>query len=229
VKVVLLENDERTIRDLCFCLEVRYPQVNCAVANSLENTHRTIKTEPPELIILDASFPSINILDLINEVRHYSEAPLIVLSEGGTDMDRAVYLEAGADDFIVKPFSPIELLARVRALMRRSTGLGFKPDHALSVGDLTINFNTHEVSLQGRPVKLTPTEFYLLSELVRNEGKVMTNDALVQKVWGTEYESDDSNVKRYIYRLRSKIESDASKPRMLLTERGIGYKFISPS
>jgi len=145
-------------------------------------------------------------------------------------MDRASGLEMGADEYINKPFSPIELLARVKALLRRTQGFGFKPERFVSIdGELTINNETHEVLLSaGKQVKLTPIEYHLLLELVRNNGRVLTHSNLMEKVWGSEDTCDHSYVKKYIYRLRSKLEPDASKPQMLLTERGVGYKFIKP-
>ncbi len=142
-------------------------------------------------------------------------------------MDRARGLEAGADEYVTKPFSPIELLARVRALLRRTQRIGFKREHLLSMGsELAINFSTHEVLVSGKRVKLTPIEYNLLAELVRNEGRVLTHHALLEKVWGSEYTNDPNFVKKYIYRLRSKLEPNASDPQLLLNERGIGYRFI---
>jgi two-component system KDP operon response regulator KdpE len=137
-------------------------------------------------------------------------------------------LEAGADDYIPKPFSPIELIARVTALFRRTHGFDFKCDHAFSAGKLTINFSTREVSLSGRPVRLTPREYGLLSELAQNEGRVLHHSLLLEKVWGSEYIADYTFIKKYIYRLRCKLEPDPENPRMLLSERGIGYRFVRP-
>ena len=112
-------------------------------------------------------------------------------------------------------------------LPRRTQGLGFKPERLVSIsGELSINFTTHEVFLSGKRVKLTPIEYHLLSELVRNEGRVLTCSALLEKVWGSEYVNDPSFVKKYIYRLRAKLEPDAKKPQMLLTERGVGYRLV---
>jgi len=145
-------------------------------------------------------------------------------------MDRARGLEAGADDHVNKPFSPIELLARIKALLRRTQGLGFKGGSLVSIGsELTINFATREVFLSDKQVKLTPIEYHLLSELVRNEGRVLTHNSLLEKVWGSEYVNDTGFTKRYIYRLRKKLNDDPGNPRMIHTEHGVGYKFIRPT
>lgn len=227
MKVLVIEDNRRVIRDISFCLQVRYPEVILvSVAEGLKGIE-LVETESPDLVMVDSCLPDIDTLDLVSTIREFSDVPLIILYEAETDMDRARGLEAGADEYVIKPFSPIELLARVRALLRRTQGIGFKPKCLVSIGgELTINFTTHEVVLSGMRVKLTPVEFDLLSELVRNEGRVLTHRALLEKVWGSEYADDFSFVKKYIYRLRSKLEPDASKPQMLLTERGVGYKFV---
>ena len=209
---------------------VRYPEVMViSVAKGSEGIE-VVETEWPDLIMVSSSLHDIDILDFISTIRELSDVPLIILSEKESDLDRAQGLETGADEYITKPFSPIELLARVKALLRRTQGLGFKPERLISLGDeLTIDLTTHEVSLSGKPVKLTPIEYHLLSELIRNDGRVITHNRLLQKVWGSEYTGDSSFVKKYIYRLRSKLEPDPSKPQMLLTERGIGYRFVKPA
>jgi len=189
-----------------------------------------VETEAPDLVFIDSSLPNVDITALVREIREFSDVQLIILCDTETDVDRANYLEVGADEYVTKPFSPIELLARVKALLRRTQGIGFKPERSVSIGgELTINFATHEVFLSGKRVRLTPIEYHLLSELVRNEGRVITHSTLLEKVWGSEYDTDSSFVKKYVYRLRSKLEHDTSKPQMLLTERGIGYRFIRPT
>jgi len=187
-----------------------------------------IEKEVPDLVLLDSSLPDIDTLDLVNKIREFSDVPLVILSDVGTDMDGARYLEAGADNYVTKPLSPIYFLAKIRALLRRTQGIGFKRDHFISAGKLNINTGTQEVFLSGKRVKLTPIEYQLLSELVRNDGRVLTHNVLLEKVWGFEYEKVDGFIKKYIYRLRSKLDSDASKPQMIITERGIGYKFVKP-
>jgi DNA-binding response OmpR family regulator len=229
VKVLVIEDNQQVIRDISFCLLVRYPEVSViSVADGLEGLEM-IETEWPDLVMVDSSLPGIDILDLVSNIREFSDVPLLVLSEAETDMDRARGLEAGADEYITKPFSPIELLARIKALLRRTQRLGFKPEHSLSTGDgLTINFTTHEVFLSDKRIKLTPTEYHLLSELVQNNGRVLSHRSLLKKVWGSAYISDLSFIKRYIHRLRKKLNDDPDNPRMIHTERGVGYRFIAP-
>ncbi|MBA7684943.1 KDP operon transcriptional regulatory protein KdpE [subsurface metagenome] len=182
------------------------------------------------MVMVDSSLPDTDTLGMVSNIREFSDVPLIILYEAETDMDRAKGLEAGADEYVIKPFSPIELLARVRALLRRTQGVSFQPERLVTIGSkLTINFTTHEVFLSSERIKLTPIEYQLLSELVTNSGRVLSHDTLLKKVWGSEYDPDYSFIKTYIYRLRSKLETDAKKPQMLLTERGIGYRFVRPT
>ena len=230
MKVLIIEDNPQIVRDISFCLQVRYPEVAVVSVGEERKGLDMIETESPDLVMVDSSLPNVDILELVNQIREFSDVPLIILFEAATDMDRARGLEMGADEYINKPFSPIELLARVKALLRRTQGFGFKPERFISIGgELTINNDTHEVLLSaGKRVKLTPIEYHLLLELVRNNGRVLTHSNLVEKVWGSEDVCDQSYVKKYIYRLRSKLENDAGKPQMLLTERGIGYKFVRP-
>ena len=230
MKVLIIEDNPQIVRDISFCLQVRYPEVAVVSVGEERKGLDMVETESPDLVMVDSSLPDVDILELVSQIREFSDVPLIILFEAATDMDRARGLEMGADEYINKPFSPIELLARVKALLRRTQGFGFKPERFISIGgELTINNDTHEVLLSaGKRVKLTPIEYHLLLELVRNNGRVLTHSNLVEKVWGSEDVCDQSYVKKYIYRLRSKLENDAGKPQMLLTERGIGYKFVRP-
>ena len=228
MKVLAIENDKQILSDIALCLQIRYPEVILVSAADGRKGMDLVETERPDLVLVDSSLPDIGTLDLVGKIREYSDIPLIILSDVVTDMDGARYLEAGADDYVTKPLSPIYLLARIRALLRRTQGIDFKRDHSISAGKLNINFTTQEVFLSGKRVKLTPIEYHLLSELVRNDGRVLTHNILLEKVWGLEYEKVDGFVKKYIYRLRSKLESDTSKPQMILTERGLGYKFVKP-
>lgn len=229
MKVLLIEHNRQVIKHLSLCLHIRYPDATIvAVAEGQRGTDM-VESEAPDLVMVASSLPDTDSLDLVRKIREFSDVPLIILFEGENDMDRASGLEAGADEYVTKPLSPIDLLAKVNAVLRRTHKLGFRQVHEVSMGEkFFINFATHEVLVSGKPVKLTPTEYTLLSELVRNEGRVLTHHVLLEKVWGSEYADDHSFVKKYMYRLRSKLESDVRKPQMFVAERGIGYKFVRP-
>ena len=229
MKVLVIEDNHQVVRDISFYLQVRYPEVIIVSVAEGPKGIELIETEAPNLVIVDDSLPDIATLELISAIREFSDLPLIVLSEEQTDLERAKALETGADEYIMKPFSPIEFLAKVKALLRRVQGVSFKLERLMQISnELTVNFSTREVFLSGKRLSLTPIEYTLLSELVRNEGRVLTHRTLLEKVWGSEYADESSFVKKYIYRLRSKLERDAGKPQMLLTERGIGYRLIRP-
>jgi two-component system KDP operon response regulator KdpE len=228
VKILIVEDKERLVKDITYCLAVRYPDAIIVSTVKGSDGIEMIDTEVPDLVIVASSPPDMNTLDLINRIRQFSDVPLLTFVDGQSDIDRAMTLEVGADDFVPVPFSPIELIARVKALLRRTSRLGYKREQALSAGNLTIDLDTREVSISGRKVKLTPLEYGLLVELARNEGKVLPHRVLLEKVWGSEYISDYTFLKKYIYRLRCKLEKDRDNPRMFLCERGVGYRFVKP-
>ena len=229
MKLLVIEDTQHILRDLQFYLQIRYPEAILVSASGEQNGIEMVETEAPDLVFVDSSLPDVDITKLVREIREFSDVPLIIFCDTETDMDRAKYLEAGADQCVTKSFEPIELLAKVRALLRRTQGNGFKREHLVSFnGELTINFGTNEVFLSGKLVKLTPTEYKLLSELAKNQGRVLTHSALLDKVWGSEYGIDSSYVKKYIYRLRSKLKSNGNRSQIILNERGVGYRFVRP-
>lgn len=227
MKFLVIENSEQVVKDISFCLHVRYPDVNViAVSKGLQGLEM-VEEEPPDLVLVDSSLPDMPTLDFISKVREFSDVGLIVITDEQNSLERAKELEMGADDYIIKPFNPIEFLARVRALLRRTDVRGFEPQRLVTIGnEISVNFATREVFIAGKRKNLTPTEFELLSELVRNEGKILTHSNLLEKIWGSEYLDDPSFVKKYVHRLRSKIEPDTNNPKMIITERGIGYRFV---
>lgn len=153
--------------------------------------------------------------------------PLIILTVRGEEIDKIKGLEMGADDYVVKPFAPGEFLARVRAVVRRSQMPEVLPDEKPFIRDrLRIDFAAREVTVAGQLVKLTPSEHKLLHQLVRNEGRVLSHQMLLERVWGPEYTAETDYIKVYIQRLREKLEEDPRNPRMILSERGVGYKFV---
>lgn len=188
----------------------------------------TVKLKTPDLMILDSTLFNSNCSEIIIKIREISNAPLLILSDGETEIDRAKGLESGADEYIDKPFNLIELLATCRALFRRSNNYRSSAIHSISTGNIVVDLDTQEVYISGKPVKLTPIEFRLLTELIRNEGRILTHRKILEKVWGYEYTADNGFVKKYIYRLRTKLMSDNNHKEMITSIRGTGYKLCRP-
>ena len=223
---VLVMGDNQVVKDISFYLQLRWQ--NAIVISAADGSQgiELLEAEAPNLVMVDFCLLEMNGLELVAKVRELSDVPLIIIAQQETGMERARVLEAGADNYITKPFTPVDVLATVNALLRRAYAAGSQRDYLPLVSrDLTISLSTHEVLLSGKPVKLTPHEHNLLLQLVRNEGRVLTHNTLLQKVWGTEYADHSGILKKCIYRLRQKLSDDAHHQRMIVTERGIGYKF----
>ncbi|MCC6191208.1 MAG: response regulator transcription factor [Anaerolineales bacterium] len=182
-----------------------------------------------DLIILDIMMPGLDGFQVCQTIRRQSDVPIIILSARGQEKDIVRALDLGADDYLTKPFGAEEMLARVRAVMRRAAQASATPRSPLSVDALRIDFAARQVTMQGRAVHLTSTEYGLLAHLAINAGRVLTHQALLQAVWGPEYSSETEYLWAYIRRLRHKIEPDPGNPRYLLTEAGVGYKLIAPT
>ncbi len=187
-----------------------------------------LETTEPDLMLLALSSESRD-FDLCRQVRNFSLVPIIVMSAHEQDHTKARALDAGADDYLTKPVNVVELLAQVRAVLRRTrwnhnecSRNGCAP---LTFGNLTVDFFQQQVTIDGRPIALTPTEYRILSYLVQNAGRIVTNNLLLEKVWGTEYVGEANLLKVYIFRLRHKIERDAARPRYIITKTGLGYCF----
>ena len=188
-----------------------------------------VRSRMPNLVILDVMMPGLDGYETLQILREISQVPVIMLTAKGEEEDRIRGLELGADDYVTKPFSPRELMSRVKAVLRRTEGNagGGSNDDVIQVDDrLKIDFGKREVWVEGELVKLRPTEYRLLYHLVQNAGWVMTYDQLLTKVWGYEYRDETHYVRLYINYLRQKIEKDPSNPEYILTERGVGYRFV---
>jgi two-component system KDP operon response regulator KdpE len=183
--------------------------------------------EQPHLLILDVMMPRMDGLEVCRRVREHSTVPIIVLTAMDAESDKVAAFDLGADDYLCKPFSVEELLARVRAVLRRAEWHAQPPSPGVRrYGELTIDLDGHTVSRRGELVQLTPTEFALLVQLVTNASKAVPHQTLLQRVWGSEYSGEAEYLRVYIGRLRRKLEADPSNPRHLLTEPGIGYRFM---
>jgi two-component system KDP operon response regulator KdpE len=176
----------------------------------------------PDLVILDLGLPDVDGVEITRRIREWSRMPIIILSVRNQEQNKIEALDAGADDYLTKPFGVGELLARIRVVMRRV--ITPEGDPVYQVGDLTIDLARHRVIVSGKEVILTPTEFDLLKTLAQNAGKVITHRQLIHQVWGTTYEDEDRLLRVNIANLRKKIETDPSKPIYLVTELGVGYR-----
>jgi two-component system, OmpR family, KDP operon response regulator KdpE len=180
---------------------------------------------PPDAVILDLVLPDRSGAEVCRELRTWSSAPVLVLSVVGDEPEKVAALDAGADDYIEKPFGIEELLARLRAVLRRAGPAG---GPVLEIGELVVDLDKRSVAVGGRPVSLTPHEFELLRVLAQNEGKLMTHPAILREVWGPAYGEESHYLHVYISQLRRKIEDDPARPRYLLTEPGAGYRLVTP-
>ncbi len=179
----------------------------------------------PDLVVLDLGLPGLDGLDVTRELRRSSNVPIVILTARGDEADRIVGLELGADDYVVKPFSPKELVARVRAVLRRTEVARAGPPEVLRVADIEVDVPRLRVSVRGRPVDLTPTEFQLLATLVREPGRVFTRGQLLDAVHGVAIESYERAIDAHVKNIRRKIEPTSGRPRYLLTVHGVGYRF----
>ena len=181
----------------------------------------------PDLVVLDVMLPGMDGLELLSRLRRESQVYVILLTARTEETDKIVGLSVGADDYVTKPFSPRELVSRVKAVLRRTEGATGSMHGLLEVDKrLKIDFDRREIWLEGKLVKLRPTEYRLLFHLVQNAGWVVSHDQLLQKVWGYEYRDEPHYVRLYINYLRQKLEKDPADPKYILTERGVGYRFV---
>ena len=186
-----------------------------------------LRDSTPDLILLDVMMPDLNGFEVLEMIREISSVPVIMLTAKGEEDDRVHGLEKGADDYITKPFSPRELVSRVKAVLRRTEGPSGGMHGLIEIDDrLKIDFDRREIWLEGKIVKLRPTEYRLLYHLVQNAGWVTSHDQLLAKVWGYEYRDEPHYVRLYINYLRQKLEKDPANPKYILTERGVGYRFV---
>ena len=186
----------------------------------------TFETSGADLIVLDLMLPTMSGEDVCRTIRKTSAVPVIMLTAKGDEVDRVVGLELGADDYVTKPFSTRELMARVKAVLRRGR-VAADDNHVLEGGDVRLDVERVEVTVRGEPVHLTRKEFEVLELLMRNAGRVLPRDTLMDQVWGTDYFGDTRTLDVHIKRLRAKCEIDPHDPKHLVTVRGIGYKFVS--
>jgi len=226
MKVLIIGNKPELTKHMTLCLRMRYPRLDVVLAKDAEDGISFVESESPDLVFVQSPLPSADCTTVIRDIRSFSDVGLILMAApDDTAMEHADYLEAGADECIATPLNAMDFLGRVNALMRRMGGNGVDVKATLAVGNcLVVDIGTREVFVSGSRVTLTPTEYRLLFELVRNAGRVLTHHLLLQRVWSLEYTDDTTVVRKYVHRLRRKIEANPQAPRLVLSERGVGYR-----
>ena len=185
---------------------------------------QTFELELPDLVILDIMMPVMDGFEVCRRLREWSQAPIIMLSANSDEADKVKCLNLGADDYITKPFGVSELTARVKAVLRRTDVTGTSVQPVFTSGNLELNFAKRRVTVDGKEIKLTPTEYALLQEFVVNAGKVLTHTHLLKKIWGPEYRSESEYLHVFVHRLRNKLESDPTNPTYIVSISGVGYQ-----
>ncbi len=224
-KILAVDDEKRMVRFIQLNLEQDGFQVITAYNGS--QALEQVRTQLPDLVLLDIMMPDISGFEVLKKIREVNQVPVIMLTAKGEEDDRVKGLELGADDYITKPFSPRELVSRIKAVLRRTKTFQEDQVDVIEVDDrLKIDFSRREVWVEGEKVDLRPTEYRLLYHLVQNAGWVNTHEQLLSKVWGFEYQDEPHYVRLYVNYLRKKLEEDPSNPKYILTERGVGYRFV---
>jgi two-component system KDP operon response regulator KdpE len=223
-RVLVVDDEQQILRALRTSLRAAGYEVD--TADTAEGALAAAALRPPDAVILDLVLPDGTGTDVARELRSWTSAPVIVLSAVGEEREKVAALDAGADDYVTKPVGIDELLARLRAVLRRTSPSG---EPVIALGDLVVDLEKRSVSVGGKPVHLTPHEFDLLRVLAVNAGKLLTHRTLLQEVWGPAYVGESNLLHVNVSQLRRKIEPDRARPRYLLTEPGAGYRLVEPS
>jgi len=224
IKILAVDDEPQIRRALKSMLAARGYQV--LLAENGEEALELAASSLPDLVILDLTMPGMNGMKVCRELRAWYKGPILILSVRGGDIDKVSALDLGADDYLTKPFSTPELLARIRALLRRA-GMR-EPPPVIQAGDLVIDIARHQVTRAGKHISMTPTEFAILAYLAQNANCVVTTDMLLEKIWGADAGEDTQSLRSHISHLRKKIEPIPSVPQYILTEPGVGFRFIMP-
>jgi len=220
--VLVVEDEPQMRRFMRAALHARGYRV--VEASTAAEATLIMTSDKPELVLLDLGLPDADGIDLTRKLREFSHTPIIVISARGREEDKVQALDAGADDYLTKPFGVNELLARMRVALRHTEGGGTDGEQALDFGSLHVDFARREVTRAGRPVHLTPTEYKLLALFARSAGKVLTHRHILKEVWGPTYAAQNHYVRVHMAELRKKIEDDPARPKLIVTEPGVGYR-----
>lgn len=224
---LLIAEDARDVAEVvAFGARMTWPECEVTIASGGCEALSRFEEEQPGLVILDVTMPPPDGFEVCRLIRERSQVPILMLTVRDATLDKVRALDLGADDYLTKPFEDVELLARLRALLRRANGSPLLPTPDVNVGDLTLDSRTHEVRVRGEVVRLTSTEYRLLEVLVRHAGTVLPHRYLLERVWGPEYTGDTHYLKVFVGRLHRKLDKDPAQPRYIRSEWGVGYRFV---
>ena len=229
MRILVVDDEPDVVESVRLGFALQWREVDVLGAGDGERALDIVEHEAPDIVLLDIGLPGRDGFDVLRELREFSDVPVVMLTARDDALDKVKGLELGADDYVTKPFNHLELMARVRAVLRRHD-MPAPASRAPSFrsGDLEVDFARQEARLRGEPLDLTPTEYKLLYHLVRNVGHVLQHATLLAKVWGREYVDETDYVRVYIRRLRDKLGDDPEHPRFIQTERRLGYRFLLP-
>ena len=222
-RILVVDDEPQILRALGSTLRGAGYEVD--TATTVESALTMAATQPPDAVILDLLLPDGSGVDVCRELRQWTQVPVLVLSAVGEEQEKVAALDAGADDYVTKPFGVDELLARLRAVLRRGAGGG---SPVIDVGELRLDLEQHALYRDGELVQLTPHEFRLVRLFAQNVGKLLTHKTILNEVWGPAYQSESHYIHVYVSQLRRKVERDPTRPKYLLTEPGAGYRFVDP-
>ena len=225
-KVLVVDDEKLIVKGIRFSLEQEGMEVDCAYDG--EEAFNMAKEKEYDMILLDVMLPKMDGFEVCQAIREFSDMPIIMLTAKGEDMDKILGLEYGADDYITKPFNILEVKARIKAIMRRTSDSGKKQvaSSVIEKGDLKLDCDSRRLFIQGKEINLTGREFELLELLVKNENKVYSREMLLETVWGKDYPGDVRTVDVHVRRLREKVESNPSEPKYVHTKWGVGYYYM---
>ena len=225
MKVLLIEDDREIVDAISLAFQIRWPEAEVVSTRLGEKGVELVESAAPDIVILDLGLPDISGFEVLRQTRLFSSVPTIILTVRSEEADVVKGLEWGADDYILKPFRQLELLARVKALIRRQDPPEEEP---LDYGPLRLDVTSGALNYSGKEINLTVTESHILSHLMKNAGRAVTHSSLAEAVWGDDYPGVTDSLKVHIRRLREKIETDPSHPQLILTRTGVGYLLARP-
>ena len=227
MRILIVDDEPDVIESVRLGFTLQWREVDVLGATSGESGLDAIEREHPDIVLLDVGLPDIDGFEALRRIRAFSDVPVVMLTARDDSMDKVKGLELGADDYVTKPFNHLELMARVKAVLRRlEMPAPASRAPSFRAGDLEVDFARQEARLRGDRLDLTPTEYKLLYHLVRNAGHILQHGTLLAKVWGREYVNEVDYIRVYIRRLRDKLGDDPASPRYIRTERGLGYRFL---